>query len=126
MNASTPIEKAAAAARHLADALAELADERGGAGARDAAYDSQHLPPRTSRRRFAELCRSGQVPGAYRDGRDWVCPNEAWHSSRARAPRAKPVVGSTGSLAQRADDLLRRRGLKILPMDPRARDDDST
>jgi hypothetical protein len=42
-----------------------------------------HLPPRTSRRRFAEICRSGRVQGAYRDGRIWVCIREAWHSARA-------------------------------------------
>ena len=59
-----PITKVAAAARELAEALAELARESERTPAAADVYDSIHPPPRTSRRRFAEICRSGQADGA--------------------------------------------------------------
>ena len=65
MKRSTSIAKAAAAARELANALAELATESETSGEHAECYDSQQLPPRTSRRRFAELwqrSRSRRVP----------------------------------------------------------------
>jgi hypothetical protein len=107
--------KAAAAARDLADALARLAQEGEINSIRPDLYDSENLPPRTSRRRFAELCRSGRIAGAYREGRDWVCSRESWHSSRMVGARAAPTMPERDSLlVERADALLRRRGLRVL------------
>jgi hypothetical protein len=107
--------KAAAAARDLADALAKLAQEGEVNSSRPDVYDSENLPPRTSRRRFAELCRSGRIAGAYREGRDWVCPRSSWHSSRHVGTRAAPTTPERDSLlVERADALLHRRGLRVL------------
>jgi hypothetical protein len=84
------------------------------AGERDT-YTSRDLPRRCSRRRFAELCRSGVVSGARRDGREWVCSREAWEAARTRAPAhstrnpSKPT-----SLDAKADALLARSGLRIV------------
>jgi hypothetical protein len=108
--------KAAAAARDLADALAKLAQEGEATSTHADVYDSDHLPPRTSRRRFAELCRSGRVPGAYREGRHWVCARETWHSARLAGVRSVPAPSESNSmLVERADELLHRRGLRLLP-----------
>jgi hypothetical protein len=116
MSRAVFMAKAAAAARDLADALATLAQEGEVNSSRPDVYDSGHLPPRTSRRRFAELCRSGRIGGAYREGRDWVCPRSSWHSSRMVGTRvAPPMPESDSALVERADELLRRRGLRILP-----------
>jgi hypothetical protein len=115
MNRPAILSKAASAARDLADALAELARASDAEGGVPGTYDSTHRPPRTSRRRFAELCRSGRVAGAYREGREWVCTREAWHASRARAQG--PRAGSNAappSLVDRADELLRRHTLRLL------------
>jgi hypothetical protein len=117
--------KAAAAARDLADALARLAQE-GETSTHADTYDSDHLPPRTSRRRFAEFCRSGRVAGAYREGRHWVCARESWHSARIGS---RPVPGPLQSdpvLVARADEMLRRRGLRLLPPRGRSGDNDGT
>ena len=119
MNRAGPIAKAAAAARELAEALAELARESApGPGAADS-YDSAHLPPRTSRRRFAEICRSGRIEGATQEGRIWVCPREAWHAVRARRARGANagLAAAAPSLVARADALLERSGLRLLPPD---------
>jgi len=124
MNASGPIAKVAAAARVLAEALAELArDTERAPGATDS-YDSAHLPPRTSRRRFAEICRSGRVAGATLEGHIWVCPREAWHAARARKTHRgdAALTENAPSLVARADALLERSGLRLLapdlPRDP--------
>lgn len=115
MSRAVFMAKAAAAARDLADALARLAQE-GEVNSRPDVYDSGRLPPRTSRRRFAELCRSGRIADAYREGRDWVCSRSSWHSSRMVGSRvAPPTPESDSGLVERADELLRRRGLRILP-----------
>jgi hypothetical protein len=115
MKRSTTIAKAAAAARELANALAELASETEASGERAECYDSQQLPPRTSRRRFAELCRSGRVPGAYREGRNWVCRREAWRVARARGSLHRAETSDEVTpLAERAEALLRRRGLRLV------------
>lgn len=116
-----PITKAAAAARELAEALAELARESERAPAPADVYDSAHLPPRTSRRRFAEICRSGQVAGAVPEGRMWVCKREAWHAARTRTctRKTRVVVAAEAppSLVERADRLLERSGLRLVATD---------
>jgi hypothetical protein len=116
MNRPGPITKAAAAARELAEALAELARESERDPAPADVYDSKHLPPRTSRRRFAEICRSGRVKGATLDGRIWVCPREAWHAARTRkVQHAAPAMpAASPSLLARADALLERSGLRLV------------
>jgi hypothetical protein len=73
-------------------------------------YSSRALPARCSRRRFAEVCRSGRVEGAYRDGRDWVCSRAAWEAARA----GRPTASRTPSLDARADALLARSGLRVV------------
>jgi hypothetical protein len=112
------LAKAAAAAHDLAEALAELAKQSEPSGERHAdCYDSTHLPARTSRRRFAECCRSGRVSGAYRDGRYWVCSREAWHSARGREdPTRRPAPPTSNpSLEERAEKLLQRSGFRLIP-----------
>jgi hypothetical protein len=114
MNRPAPYAKAAAAARELAEALAEIARDSERATGPTDSYDSAHLPPRTTRRRFAEICRSGHVEGAVQDGRIWVCKREAWHTARTR--RKNPAAPSNPSLTpeQRVDALLSRRGLRLI------------
>ena len=78
-------------------------------------YSSTSLPPRTKRRQFAKQCRSGRVEGAYREGRDWVCPREAWHAARRRAHKAAPSAPTfEPSVSERADRLLARAGLRVV------------
>src|ERR1700690_3415362 len=62
MNSRAHLAQAAAAARGLAEARASAKDAPG-LDADGNIYDSTRLPPRTSRRRFAELCRSNVIPG---------------------------------------------------------------
>jgi hypothetical protein len=115
VNRAAILSKAASAARDLAEALSELAGESDVEGGVPGTYDSRHRPPRTSRRRFAELCRAGRVAGAYREGRDWVCTREAWHASRARALASSVASNAApSSLVDRADELLRRNALRML------------
>jgi hypothetical protein len=80
-------------------------------------YSSHDLPPRTTRRRFAELCRANRVEGAHQEGRLWVCSRQAWHASRSRPVRPPPptvVAQSERQLVERADELLRRKGLRVV------------
>jgi hypothetical protein len=92
------------------DEVAERVALRLNSRVEHAVYSSQQLPPRCSRRRFAEVCRSGRVRGARRDGRDWVCTREAWEGRRSgqRAPW-RPTM----ALDARAEVLLRRAGLRV-------------
>jgi hypothetical protein len=115
--------QAAAAARDLAQALASLAEVRDSEPASRDTYDSEHLPPRTSRRRFTELCRSGRVVGAFRDGRHWVCSHDAWRARRARPTPVRPEPEAPAELSARAQALLRRSGLRPLSFDPTSHDD---
>lgn len=75
-------------------------------------YSSRDRPPSCTRRRFAELCRSGRVVGARRDGRDWVCSRDAWHAARVR--KVAPPMPATASLDAKADALLARAGLRVV------------
>jgi hypothetical protein len=96
----------------LAARIAELVADRLAAGGPRDMYDSLHLPPRVSRRRFAEVCRSGRVADALRDGRNWTCTRRAWEA--ARKARADCGDGVTTSLDAKADALLTRAGLRVV------------
>lgn len=76
----------ARALRTQADALDREADAlEADAPVEAAKFSSVALPPRTSRRAFAEKCRAGQVRGARRIGRGrgavWECASAAWFAS---------------------------------------------
>src|SRR5579883_1879138 len=125
MNRRAHLARAAAAARGLAEALAALAEDATAADADNDTYDSTRRPPRTSRRRFAELCGSSRIVGAHQQGKIWVCQREAWHAARAR--RTEGAARSSASLApeQSVDALLSRRGLRLIDKGrslPRAED----
>jgi hypothetical protein len=97
------------------DLAVRLATRLGG-GANPDTYDSLRLPARCTRRRFAEVCRSGRVAGARREGRDWVCSRLAWEASQTRKrplPALRPPCAPSDRNA-RADALLARSGLRIL------------
>ena len=100
----------------LLDALADrIAARIGSCGEREH-YDSRNLPPRCTRRRFAEVCRSGRVADARREGRDWACSRAAWEAARSRKPmpRAAALPQAPTSLEARADTLLARSGLRVV------------
>jgi len=118
MNSRAHLAQAAAAARGLAEALGELAKDVPVLDADANTYDSTRLPPRTSRRRFAELCRSNRIPGAHQEGKVWVCPREAWHATRSRRTRGAAEAAPAPSLLERADGLLERSGLRVLAAPP--------
>lgn len=43
--------------------------------------------PGISRKLHNDVCRSGVVSGAHRDGREWVCSRESWFTARrTKAP----------------------------------------
>ena len=101
----------------LLDALADRIARRIATRPERETYSSRELPPRCSRRRFAELCRSGRIDGAHREGRDWICTRQAWEAARSRKPNgAAPVAAAIGStsLVARADALLERSGLRVV------------
>jgi hypothetical protein len=94
----------------FADRLAARLNER----VERETYSSRDLPSRTSRRRFAEVCRSGRVEGARREGRDWVCSRAAWQAARAQRPRMQGCPPRSASVHARADALLARAGLRVI------------
>jgi hypothetical protein len=96
----------------LLDALAERIAARILVAREQDTYSSHELPLRCTRRRFAELCRSGVVLGARRDGRDWVCAREAWDA--ARAPKTRSARVAALPLDVKADALLARAGLRVV------------
>jgi hypothetical protein len=86
------LEAQAAALREAADAIE--ADAPTGVET----FSSVNLPPRSSRRAFAERCRSGKVQGARRvgigRGATWTCSAAAWWASSGtvvQAPRLRLV-----------------------------------
>jgi hypothetical protein len=97
----------------LLDTLADRIAARIGATHERQTYSSTALPANCTRRRFAELCRSGRVIGARRDGSIWVCSRVSWEAARRRSPRANDLAAPTTSTRERVDDLLRRNGLRI-------------
>jgi hypothetical protein len=114
MNSRAHLAQAAAAARGLAEALNALAKDASAFDADADTYDSTRLPPRTSRRRFAELCRSNRIPGAHQEGKVWVCRREAWHATRSR--RREDVAASKPPVTpeQSVDALLASQGLRLI------------
>jgi hypothetical protein len=55
-------------------------------------FTSEALPPRTSRRAFAEHCRSGKCVGAVLVGKIWECPASSWWEARGHRPEPKPAL----------------------------------
>jgi len=99
------------------DALADRIAARIATAPERERYSSRELPPRTSRRRYAEVCRSGRVPDARHIGRDWECSRAAWDAARSRR-RATPTTGTepapSTTLDARAAELLARAGLRVI------------
>lgn len=96
----------------LLDALADRLAHRINSPREREVYSSSDLPPRCSRRRFAEVCRSGRVADARREGREWTCSRAAWRAARARA--VKPAASPVASFDSRASALLARSGLRVV------------
>jgi hypothetical protein len=100
--------KLIAAAHALADAIEQQCTPPG-------EYSTAHLPPRTSRRAFNCWCREGKVHGARREGRGWVCTENAWREARARVrapakPKLRLVPPSDEELA---DVMIAEAGLRV-------------
>lgn len=105
-------ERLARALVEIADCLAErIVSRLRGAANTAGTYDSRNLPPRCTRRRFAEVCRSGRAEGARRDGRDWLCSRDAWHAAREPSKRSEPT---RRALSDQANALLARSGLRVV------------
>lgn len=98
----------------LLDALADRIAVRVRFAPERRTYSSRSLPPRCSRRRFAEVCRSGRVKDARRDGRDWVCSACAWDAARTHGAPPGANRPDGGNLAGRADALLSAAGLRVV------------
>ena len=99
----------------LIDSLADRIAARILTAGKRETYSSRDLPPRCSRRRFAELCRSGCVAGARREGREWVCSVSAWEAARARKPKPNsPGSPRATTLDAKADALLACSGLRVV------------
>jgi hypothetical protein len=98
------------------DLLADRIAQRIASAPERERYSSRELPPRTTRRRFSELCRSGGVADARRDGRDWTCSRAAWESARSRRPSTatRPGAAPSTTLNARASELLARAGLRVV------------
>ena len=100
----------------LLDALADRIAARMASPPGRQGYSSRELPPRTTRRRFAEVCRSGRVADARRDGGCWECSRAAWELARRRAPTtAHSAEPREHAVLDRADRLLARAGLRVVP-----------
>jgi hypothetical protein len=102
------------------DALADRLTARINGRVEWETFSSRELPPRTTRRRFAEVCKSGRVEGARREGRDWICSRTAWEQTRTRRSSVatrRPMNSATSPTAildARADALLARAGLRVI------------
>jgi hypothetical protein len=99
----------------LVDAVASRIATQLGAAVPREEYSSANPPPRITRRRFAEVCRSDRVIDAHKDGDDWVCSRAAWEAARVR----KPVPRHSGprppaDLESKADAALARAGLRVV------------
>jgi len=75
------------------------------------------LPTGTTRRTFVEMCRSGRIPDATKEGRAWVCPRGSWHSARLQrviqSPIAKPAqIAPAEDDEQLADRLIQQAGFR--------------
>jgi hypothetical protein len=98
----------------LLDAVADRIARRIATAPERERYSSRELPPRTTRRRFAEVCRSGRVLDARRIGHEWECSRAGWEAARARRPTKPPAAPDRRPLAARADALLTRAGLRVV------------
>lgn len=76
-------------------------------------YSSVALPRGVSRRAFRERCRAGLVLGAHREGRAWICSQDAWHSSLNRVvPALRVLVRSNDDDAAIAAAAIAAAGLR--------------
>jgi hypothetical protein len=84
-------------------------------------FSSVDLPPRTSRRCFREVCKSGRVEGVRREGRLWVCTRAAWDEARSRPVPTSGTTETTETterpptLEAKATALLARARLRVVP-----------
>ncbi|MDP9002665.1 MAG: hypothetical protein M3O46_21455 [Myxococcota bacterium] len=86
--------------RSIVMALAAFIDERvdeklAALGVAATEYRSSAPARGTNTRTHNRWCRSGRVPGAYRDGLEWVCSPAAWREARAGTPKrlvARPIL----------------------------------
>lgn len=89
----------------LAEALAAILTPKPANNAPRFYSSTTALPPNIPNNRiFAERCRS--IPEAYREGRGWCCPVEAWHA--ARSARPAPPADDPETLLASAGVRLRR------------------
>lgn len=95
----------------LVDLVAERVIARLGHGAAREYRSSTVLPPGVSRRAFRSVCCSGAIPGARREGRDWVVAVASWHEARSTAPRRRAPVPAESDVAL-VDELLAGAGLR--------------
>ena len=70
------------------------------------------LPHGLKRERYAEICRSGRVLGARKEGHVWICTRRAWHAARARKPAAITSGRPVNDAAARADELIAAAGYR--------------
>lgn len=91
---------------------AQLAELETDVGADD--FSRVDLPPRTSARVFREVCASGRVAGATKDGRSWRCSRDAWFAARRTtpAPRLRLAEHLPLSEAEAAQRDLEAAGLR--------------
>ena len=68
--------------------LADIVREVVASGVGDGYYSTTNPAPGTSARTHNEVCRSGAVAGAVKDGRSWRCRREDWLRARSRRPIA--------------------------------------
>ena len=80
---------------------------------RSGEYSSEALPPLTSRRSFHEVCRSGGINGARKEGRHWWCPREEWHRARLeKLPTSRTAPSREKTLEELADEAILAAGFR--------------
>jgi hypothetical protein len=98
------------------DMLADRIAARIGSVREREVFTSVDLPPHVTRRRYAELCRSGRIAGATRDGAIWTCTRAAWEASRRRAAKVTAPARELAApeLEAEATELLASAGLRVM------------